>query len=248
MLLVVLITILIYSLILTIVTLYKDSSGYYTVDDIDIITAGPVCWVVALIFMVLKPFFKNRIGKKEEYKIKSSKYIQKTVKKIITIYRKNLQKWGYEPDYIDFSIHSGKFNVNEIEGWDVLMVKRARYEFINNRFERLMCHQKEETVKELKKYFSEAKDYDGYHESPVYVVNMKNNDIEENRRKFKAWADKWADKIWIGIIVFLAVASIASAIAALCTGIFLFARIAVTLFGGSILVFVVGDTIRNRLY
>ena len=167
----VIITILVYSLILTIVTLYKDASGYYTADDIDIITAGPVCWMLALIFVVLKPFLKSRIRKKKEYKLKSSKYIQKTVKKIITIYRKNLQKRGYEPDYIDFSIHSGRFNVNEIEGWDVLMVKRARYEFINNRFERLMCHQKEETVKELKKYFREATDYDGYNGFPVYVVD-----------------------------------------------------------------------------
>ncbi len=167
----VIITILIYSLILTIVTLYKDASGYYTADDIDIITAGPVCWVVALIFVVLKPFLKNRTGKKKEYKLKSSKYIQKTVKKIVTVYRKNLQKRGYEPDYIDFSIHSGEFNVNDIEGWDVLMVKSPIYESLNNRFERLMWHQKEETVEELKKYFSEAKDYDGYHESPVYVVN-----------------------------------------------------------------------------
>lgn len=167
----VIITILIYSLILTIVTLYKDASGYYRADDIDIVTAGPICWVIALIILVLKPFLKSRTRKKKEYKLKSSKYIQKTVKKIITIYRKNLQKRRYEPDYIDFSMYRGEFNVNDVEGWDVLMIKQARYEFINNRFERLMWHQKEETVEELKKYFSEAKDYDGYHESPVYVVD-----------------------------------------------------------------------------
>ena len=41
MLYTVLITVFIYSLILTIVTLYKDSSGYYMADDIDILTAGP---------------------------------------------------------------------------------------------------------------------------------------------------------------------------------------------------------------
>ena len=169
MLYTVLITVFIYSLILTIVTLYKDSSGYYMADDIDIITAGPVCWIIALIILMLKPFFKNR--KKKQYKPRSSKYIQKTVKKIITIYQKNLKKRGYESDYIDFSMYRGEFNVNDIEGWDALMVKRARYEFINNRFERLMWYQKEETVEELKKYFSEATDYDGYHKSLVYVVN-----------------------------------------------------------------------------
>lgn len=163
--------ILIYSFILTVVTLYKDSSSYYCVDVIDVVTAGPVCWVVALIFAVLKPFLKSRTGKEKEYTIKSSKYIQKTVKKIVTVYRKTLQRRGWKPDYIDFSMYRGEFNVNDVEGWDVLMVKRARYEFLNNRFESLMWHQKEETVEELKKYFSEATDYDGYHKSPVYVVN-----------------------------------------------------------------------------
>lgn len=163
--------ILIYSFILTIVTLYKDSSGYYTVDDIDIVAAGPVCWLLILIIMFLKPFLKNRKPKEYEYKPKPTKYIQKTVKKIVIIYRKNLQKHGYEPDYIDFSIHCGEFNANEVEGWDVLMVKRARYEALNKRFSNLMWHQKEETVGELKKYFREAKDYDGYHEPPVYIID-----------------------------------------------------------------------------
>ena len=167
----VLVAIFLYSLILTLVTLYKDSSGYYTVDDIDIFTAGPICWLLVLIIMLLKPFLKNIKKKEHKYKPKSTKYIQKTVNKVISIYRKNLQKRGYEPDYIDFSIHSGEFNVNEIEGWDVLMVKRARYEALNKRFSNIMWHQKEKTVEELKKYFSEAKDYDGYYKSPVYRLS-----------------------------------------------------------------------------
>ena len=37
----IIITILIYSLILTIVTLYKDNSSYYMIGTIDIIIAGP---------------------------------------------------------------------------------------------------------------------------------------------------------------------------------------------------------------
>ena len=161
--------ILIYSLILTIVTLYKDSSCYYTVDDIDIVTAGPVCWVLVLIVTLLKPFFKNRKGKEHKYKPKSTKYIQKTVKRIVAIYKKHLR--GGVADLIDFSMHSGAYNFNEIEGWDVLTVKRARYESLNKRFSNLMWHQKEETVEELKKYFSKVKDYDGYHKSPVYMVD-----------------------------------------------------------------------------
>ncbi len=74
--------------------------------------------------------------------------------------------------------------------------------------------------------------------------------MKDGREKamFKAWADKWADKIWIGIIVFYAVAGIVSAIAAFCTGIDLFAKIAIVFFGGSVIVLVVGDTIKKHLY
>ncbi len=166
----VIVTIFLYSLILTLVTLYKDSSGYYTMDDIDIVTAGPICWLLILIIMFLKPFLKHMKKKEHKYKPKSAKYIQKTVKKIITIYRKKLQNRGYKPDYIDFSIYRGAFNVNEIEGWDVLMVKRARYELLNKHFSDLMWHQKEETIEEVKKYFIEVKDYDGYYKSSVYML------------------------------------------------------------------------------
>ena len=67
----------------------------------------------------------------------------------------------------------------------------------------------------------------------------------KNNNKFKAWADKWADKIWIGVIVFLVVAGIVSAITAFCTRIDLFANIAVTLLAGSVLVLVVGDTVKK---
>jgi hypothetical protein len=121
--------------------------------------------VLVLILILLKPFLKNR--KKKQYKPRSTKYIQKTVKRIVTVYKKYLD----ETDYIDFSIYRGDYDFDDACGWDALIVKKARYEFINKRFERLMWNQKKETVEELKKYFSEAKDYDGYHKSPVYVVN-----------------------------------------------------------------------------
>ena len=61
----VLITILVYSLILTIVTLYKDNSGYYMVETIDIIIAGPVCWVLCLILFLIKPIVKPLMNKRE---------------------------------------------------------------------------------------------------------------------------------------------------------------------------------------
>ena len=161
----VIVTILIYSLILTIVTLYKDSSGYYRADDIDIVTAGPVCWVLVLILVLLKPFFKNRKKKEKQYKPRSSKYVEKTVKRIVTIYKKHLR--GDETDLVDFSRYRGDYDFSDAYGWDVLMIKKARYEFINKRFERLMWYQKEETVKELKRYFDEVRDDKHYH---IYII------------------------------------------------------------------------------
>lgn len=61
----VIITILIYSLILTIITLYKDSSSYYIVETIDIIIAGPVCWIVCLILFLIKPIVKPLMKKRK---------------------------------------------------------------------------------------------------------------------------------------------------------------------------------------
>jgi hypothetical protein len=151
----VLITIFIYSLILTLVTLYKDCSGYFIVDAIDIVTAGPCCWMLVLIVFLLRPLFKNKNSHKDKpFVPKSNKYIKNVVKKIVNNYSKKCERincW----DYIDFSrMSGGEFNVNDIEGWDVLMVKKPIYEGINKKFLNLMCSKDEDrTILELKTHF-----------------------------------------------------------------------------------------------
>ena len=149
----IIITILVYSLILTIVNLYKDSSGYYMVETLDIIIAGPVCWVLCLILLLLKPIVKPLMKKRKvkSYSPKSKKYIERVVSKVVKNYRKHSR---YDDEELfDFSFKQGEFNCNDIEGWGRLLVNRPLYEQLNRKFERLMYNQKDDTLAELIKYF-----------------------------------------------------------------------------------------------
>lgn len=147
----VIITILIYSLILTIVTLYKDSSSYYMAETLDIIIAGPVCWVLCLILFLIKPIVKPLMKKREakSYNPKSKKYIEHIISKVIKNYRKHSR---YD-ELFDFSFRQGEFSCNDIEGWGRLLVNKPIYEQLNRKFERLMYNQKDDTLAELTKYF-----------------------------------------------------------------------------------------------
>ena len=147
----IIITILIYSLILTIVTLYKDSSGYYMVETLDIIIAGPVCWILCLILFLIKPIVKPLMNKRKvkPYSPKSKKYIERIIHKVIKNYKKHSK---YE-ELFDFSFRQGEFNCNDIEGWGRLLVNRPIHEQLNRKFERLMYNQKDDTLAELTKYF-----------------------------------------------------------------------------------------------
>lgn len=143
----VIITILIYSLILSVVTLYKDNSSYFIVEPIDVIVAGPVMWFLILFLFMLRPLL-HKIQKEKLYKEKDSRYISKIVKKIIKQYKKK----RYTDDYFDFSFRQGEFNVNDVEGWGKLLRQVPSNEKLNDKFSALMYHQKEETVNELMKY------------------------------------------------------------------------------------------------
>ena len=147
----IIITILIYSLILTIVTLYKDSSGYYIVETLDIIIAGPVCWILCLILFLIKPIIKPLMKKREvkPYSPKSKKYIERVVSKVV----KNYRKHSIYDELFDFSFRQGEFNCNDIEGWGRLLVNKPINERLNNKFKQLMYNQKNENLAELTKYF-----------------------------------------------------------------------------------------------
>lgn len=163
----VIITILIYSLILTIVTAYKDNSSYYIVETVDIIIAGPVCWITCLVLNLIRPIIRPIIQnhKSKPYKVKSTKYIKRIVNKVVKKYRKQSR---YD-ELFDFSFKNGEFNCNDIEGWGRLLVSDPINEQLNRKFERLMYHQQYETLVELIKYFDvvtremlEAEEYKQY--------------------------------------------------------------------------------------
>ena len=163
----VIITILIYSLILTIATAYKDNSSYYIVETIDIIIAGPVCWITCLVLILIRPIIRPLIQNHESkpYKVKSTKYIKRIVSKVVKKYRKQSR---YD-ELFDFSFKNGEFNCNDIEGWGRLLVSDPINEGLNRKFERLMYNQKDDTLAELTKYFDvvtremlEAEEYKQY--------------------------------------------------------------------------------------
>ena len=86
----VIITILIYSLIITIVDIIKDSSSYSRGLDgwIDVVVAGPVMWIILPIIMLISFCLKKH--KKKHPKEYSEKQIEHTVKRYLKIYLKKM--------------------------------------------------------------------------------------------------------------------------------------------------------------
>jgi hypothetical protein len=181
----ILIGILIYSFILTVVALYKDSSSYFMLEVIDVIAAGPVCWILDLSCIIIKKIFGKKIQahlhekQRRPYVPKTKKYIQKTVKKIVSIYKKSKRKY-----YFDFKLMQS-FDCDIIEGWKGLLIKKPRNERINNKFSKLMYHQDDDTIEELKNYFNimtveEMKEVDSYRIDKYINKNLPIYKIKED--------------------------------------------------------------------
>lgn len=156
----IIIGILIYSFIITIADIYKDSSSYFQMDEIDAVLAGPFMWILLLFCAVCRKLFGKKIEaarnnrEKKPYVKKSQKYIQKVVKSIVH----NLKK--RKRDYISYydlsTIHGCQDYDTDIDGWEDLLVKKPSNEHINRKFSILMFHQSEDTINELKNYFELA--------------------------------------------------------------------------------------------
>lgn len=172
----VIITILIYSLILTIVTIYKDNSGYYEIGVADIIVAGPICWIMLLVLFIIKPIIKPLMKnhKSKSYSPKSEKYIKCVVSKII----KNYKKHRNYTEYFDFSFRQGQFNVNDVEGWGRLIINRSYYGGLTKKYERLMFNQKEDVLPILLAYFNAFTKDDINNDTPYEVKqSLYNNKL-----------------------------------------------------------------------
>jgi hypothetical protein len=116
---------------------------------------------------------------KRPYVPKTKKYIQKTVKKIVSIYKKSKRKY-----YFDFKLMQS-FDCDIIEGWKGLLIKKPRNERINNKFSKLMYHQDDDTIEELKNYFNimtveEMKEVDSYRIDKYINKNLPIYKIKED--------------------------------------------------------------------
>ena len=146
----IIITVLVYSLILTIVECYKDWSGYYETSLLDIIVAGPVAW---LLVGVLYIFSLTGIKFKSKTKTYTPKEIKKTVNKVVSVYRKR----KYQSEYFNLDLMDC-YDYVDIDGWEDLMTKSPKYEWLNRDFERIMLYQEKVGKKELLNYFEELSD------------------------------------------------------------------------------------------
>lgn len=173
--------ILVYSFILTIIIFYKDNSSFFLVDNIDIVVAGPICWLLCLIMFLLRPVLRKILNNKKEktYQKKSTKSIQKVVKRIITIYKNH-----YEVDeYFDFN--NTYDDDLDIRGWKSITVNKAKYEWINKKFNNLMLFQKDETLSIIKEYFELVPEEDLKKDvcSDYFLHIVKENHIDLYRLK-----------------------------------------------------------------
>lgn len=173
----IMIGVFIYSFILTILTIYQDNSGYFMVEFLDVVMAGPCMWIFMLFLTIFRFFYKNfhkeNKQKIKEYQKKDIKYIQKVAKKIVKKYRKS----QYNADYIDFT-KMQDYDSEGIEGYKCLIVHKAMNEHLNNKFESLMIHQKQDTIKELEKYFKKVTEEDMRKNGDSdYFINIHKTDI-----------------------------------------------------------------------
>lgn len=151
------ITVFIYSFIVTLLNIYKDTSSYSNgMEWMDIISGGPVTWAVIIFVRVFhKPItaiVKKFSSRPKKVKTYSTKQIEKIVEKII----RNAQKTGSRKNvYYDLTRYFGGYD-GDYEGWEYLIVKKEKYQFINKKFSRCMSNQTDETLEILKRYFIPA--------------------------------------------------------------------------------------------
>lgn len=137
----VLITVLVYSLIITIVDTIKDVSSYSSgLESIDIIIAGPVMWLIVGVMAIIRPLYQ-KLHKEKQKKIKyySEKQIQKTVTKVIRLYKKkypNTDVWLCPQDVY--------MEVYEVERPANICLGTIRHELLENKYHKMCYNQPKE--------------------------------------------------------------------------------------------------------
>lgn len=156
----VLITVLVYSLIITIVDTIKDVSFYSNGLEnwVDIIIAGPIMWVTIGLVAIIRPLYQ-KLRKKKQKKIKyySEKQIQKTVAKVIRLYKKK-----HSDDDIWLCPQDAYIGVDEVEKPSTIELGTIRYELLERKYHKMCYNQPKEVWSALCKIghpVTESKDW-----------------------------------------------------------------------------------------
>ncbi len=169
----VLITILVYSFILTVVEIYKDCSSYFESSIPDVITAGPCMWIVLLVLILFKPIFIKLSKREKKYRKRTPEQIDKTVRKVLHQYNK-YNRYHYPIVIPGIVTEPG----SGLDDYRDLEVKKPSNEWLNREFTRIWAYQREEMFAALMKYMKE------WHENeesdiPSYILDMYRGKIYE---------------------------------------------------------------------
>lgn len=167
----VLITVLVYSLIITIVDTIKDISSYSSgLESIDIIIAGPIMWLMVGVIAIIRPLYqKLHKGKSKKIKYYSEKQIQKTVVKVIKLYKKKHPNEGVW--LCPQNIYVG---VDEIDKPSNISLGTIRYELLENKYYKMCYNQPDKVWSALCKIGHSITESE-------YWEDFKNN----------AWEERW---------------------------------------------------------
>lgn len=140
----VIITIFVYSFVITVVDIVKDASSYSMGLDgwIDVLVAGPVMWILLPLIKIYAIFHeklrKNKVKKEKTY---SEKQIRKTVQRFMKLYKKKCCD-----DYIWLKPENTYFvGGSEIERPSSLNLGTIRYELLEKKYKK-MCRTQSDIV------------------------------------------------------------------------------------------------------
>ena len=139
----VIITIFVYSFVITVVDIVKDASSYSMGLDgwIDVLVAGPVMWILLPLIKIYAIFHeklrKNKVKKEKTY---SEKQIRKTVKRFIKLYKKRNRDV-----YIWLQPENTYTRAPEIDHPSSLKLGTMQHEILEKKY-RKMCYNQYDVV------------------------------------------------------------------------------------------------------
>lgn len=139
----VMITVFVYSFIITVVDFIKDASSYSMGFDgwIDVLVAGPVMWILLPLLKIYGVFYekfrKKKVKKKKTY---TGKQIRKTVKRFMKLYKKKCHD-----DYIWLQPENIYVGAPEIDRPSSLRLGTIQHELLEKKYHN-MCYNQYDVV------------------------------------------------------------------------------------------------------